>query len=68
MPKYKVYVDYRFTVEIGEFETETEEQAIELASSKASNQHILCYQCEQDMLDHPILDDDSFTAEKVREV
>lgn len=45
-----------------------EEQAIELASSKANNQHILCYQCEQDILDHPILDDDSFTAEKVREV
>lgn len=65
MAQYRIFADYYFTKDCGVVEANSEEEAIEKAYDERmiENDHTLCWHCEQEMLDHPMLDEDRVTAE-----
>ena len=56
--KYEIFVPYIYWKSAGTVEALTEEEALEKAwdELEIADSDSLCWQCEQDILDHPMLD------------
>lgn len=63
MAKYRVYGNYIFTKVLGEYEADSEKEAIEKALENAECDATLCWQCSQDFVDSGIIDEDSCTVD-----
>ena len=65
MAKYRLYADYRFTVDCGVVEADSKEEAIEKGFEERiiDGQHTFCHQCESEIMDHPTLCEDGVTAD-----
>ena len=51
MAKYRVYGNYIFSKVLGEYEADSEEEAIEKALDEAECNATLCVHCSQDLVD-----------------
>lgn len=49
MPKFSVYGTFTATKYLGDFEADTQEQAIELALDSDTNHASLCHQCAREI-------------------
>ena len=67
MAKYRVYGNYIFTKVLGEYEADSEEEAIEKALENAECDATLCWQCSQDFVDNGMIDEDSCTVDVLEE-
>ena len=58
--KYEIYAPYIYWKSVGTVYAETEEEAMEKAwkELEIEDSDSLCWQCEDDMMDHPMLDFD----------
>lgn len=65
MSKYRVYGNYIFSKVLGEYEADSEEDAIEKALNNASCNAMLCVHCSQDFVDGGELDEDSCTVDLI---
>lgn len=56
--KYEIYAPYIYWKSVGVVEALTEEETLEKAwdELEIADSDSLCWQCEQDILDHPMLD------------
>ncbi len=59
--KYEIYAPYIYWKIVGTVEAATEEEAIDKAwdELEISDSDSLCYHCEEEMMDHPMLDFDT---------
>lgn len=67
MTKYKIYGNYVFSKCLGEVEAESEEKAIEKALDNANDTVDLCFHCSGYFEDRGYLDEESCTAEIVKD-
>lgn len=67
MAKYRVFANYVFSKPIGEFEADSEEEAIEKAEEVAEPDLALCCECSRQFYDSGVLDDDSYSTELLDE-
>lgn len=65
MAKYRVYGNYTFSKVLGEYEAESEEEAIIKALIEAEYNATLCVQCSKEFVDSGTLDDDSLTVDRI---
>lgn len=65
MAKYRVYGNYMFSKVLGEYEAESEEEAIEMALEEAEADAILCAQCSKEFVDSGSLDEESCTVDVI---
>ena len=58
MKQYEIYAPYIYWKSVGKVSAETEEEAMEKAwdELEIEDSDSLCWHCEEDMLDHPLLD------------
>ena len=64
MEKYRIYADYRFTVDCGVIEANSKEEAVIKAHEKiVSSNFPLCSQCEEEILDTQALEEDGVIAD-----
>ena len=65
--RYKIYAEYKYTIDCGEIEANNEKEAIRKAidNNIIQSTNSLCWQCEEEMLDTPTLIDNSNSAEKI---
>lgn len=67
MAKYRVYGNYIFSKVLGEYEADSEEEAIEMALEEAECDATLCCHCSKEFVDSGILDEDSCTFDLIEE-
>lgn len=71
MAKYKVYGNYVFTKVLGEYEAESEEDAVKMALNEASVngklQFSLCGGCAREFCDNGELDENSCFVDSIEE-
>lgn len=67
MAKYRVYGNYIFTKVLGEYEADSEEEAIEKALEDAECDIRLCYHCSQEFVDSGMIDEDSCAVDLLEE-
>ena len=65
MAKYRVYGNYIFSKVLGEYEADSEEEAIEMALDNAECDATLCVHCAKDFVDSGSLDEDSCTIDLI---
>ena len=65
MTKYRVYGNYVFSKILGEYEAESEDEAIEMALEEAEADAILCVQCSKEFVDSGALDEESCTVDVI---
>ena len=65
MAKYRVYGNYIFSKVLGEYEADSEEDAIEKALKSAEWKTTLCVRCSQDFVDSGELDYDSWSVDLI---
>ena len=65
MAKYRVYGNYIFSKVLGEYEADSEEDAIEKALNNANCNATLCVHCSQVFVDSGELDEDSCTVDLI---
>lgn len=63
MAKYRVYGNYIFSKVLGEYEADSEKEAIEKALDEADCSITLCVHCSQHFEDAGSLDEDSCTVD-----
>lgn len=63
MAKYRVYGNYTFSKILGEYEANSEEEAIKMALNEAEPDIDLCTYCAADFVDSGALDDESCTVD-----
>lgn len=63
MAKYTVYGNYIFPCVLGEYEADSQEEAIQMALDDAEPDMGLCYTCSRKFADSGMLDEESCTAE-----
>lgn len=51
MGRFKVYANYVFQKELGTYEADSEDEAIEMALDEAESDICLCGQCSQEFVD-----------------
>lgn len=58
MKQYEIFAPYMYWKSVGKVWAETEEEALDKAWSEliAEDEDHLCWQCEEEMTDHPHLD------------
>ena len=58
MKQYEIFAPYMYWKSVGKVWAETEEEAMEKAwdELEIEDSDSLCWHCEEDMLDHPLLD------------
>lgn len=62
MGRFKVYANYVFQKELGTYEADSEDEAIEMALEEAESDICLCGQCSQEFVDGGVLDEESCSA------
>lgn len=67
MAKYRVYGNYIFSKVLGEYEAESEKDAIEKALDDAEYDATLCVHCSREFVDSGVLDEDSCTVDLMLE-
>ena len=67
MPKYRVYGNYIFSKVLGEYEAESEQEAIEKAVDNTEYDATLCVYCAQEFVDGDIFDEESCTVDLIEE-
>lgn len=67
MAKYRVYGNYVFSKVLGEYEADSQEEAIEKALDEAECNITLCYHCSKNFEDNGELDEDSCTVDLIEE-
>lgn len=65
MAKYRVYGNYIFTKVLGEYEADSEEEAIEMALGEAECNATLCVHCSNDFVDIGSLDEESCATDLI---
>ena len=65
MGKYRVYGNYIFSKILGEYEADSEEEAIEKALNEAECNTMLCVHCSKEFVDGGALDEDSCTVDVI---
>lgn len=63
MAKYIVYGNYTFPCILGEYEADSEDEAIQMALDDADPDMSLCYECSRKFSDSGMLDEESCMAE-----
>lgn len=63
MARYRVYGNYIFTKVLGEYEADSEEEAIETALCEAECDAVLCVHCSREFVDSGSLDEKSCTVD-----
>lgn len=62
MRKFKIYANYVFQKELGIYEADSVEEAVEMALEEAEPDICLCCQCSQKFVDNGKLDEESWLA------
>ena len=65
MARYRIYANYVFSKVLGEYEADSEEEAIKTALEEAPDDADLCVQCSKDFVDSGVLDEKSCTADLI---
>lgn len=65
MTKYRVYGNYIFSKILGEYEADSEEEAIEKALNEANCNAMLCVHCSKEFVVWGTLDEDSYTVDVI---
>ena len=65
MARYRVFGNYIFSKVLGEYEAESEEEAIEMALEEAEPDAVLCSQCSREFVDSGTLDEESCTVDVI---
>ena len=65
MARYRVFGNYIFSKVLGEYEAESEEEAIEMALEEAEPDAVLCAQCSREFVDSGTLDEESCTVDVI---
>lgn len=65
MARYRIYANYVFSKVLGEYEADSEEEAVETALDEAPDDAVLCVHCSKDFVDSGILDEKSCTADLI---
>lgn len=65
MKKYRVYANYVFSKVLGEYEAESEDEAIEKALDDAEPNLSLCCECSEQFEDMGELDEDSCSVDEL---